>query len=208
MLKQEVNILNSNFEALSLALQQAILATLLQCPNCKLNALFNQLKQQKLLHTLDSNPEQNLFKQNFLVMNALFNLQHDAKALGYSLTIESINIKLVKCQENQVTNHNPALSEYYLDFNNIAISNDEISQLLDNFWQYYAEHSTLTSDDLTTAFNTLGLARDANLKQVKRAWYKIALASHPDKQANQHTSDYIKANHAYQLLVKHFTKSK
>lgn len=200
--------MDNNFEALSLTLQQATLDILLRSPNCKLNALFNQLKQQKLLLRLDEDPEQNLFKQNFLVMNALFNLQQDAKALGYCVIIESINIQLIKYQENQVTNHNFALSEYYLDFTNIAISNDEINQLLDNFWQYYAKQSTILSDDLATAFKTLGLARDANLKQVKRAWYKIALASHPDKQDNPQTSDYIKANHAYQLLVKHFTKSK
>ena len=205
-----MNNLENSLESISFSLQQAIFDLLLQSPNCKLNHIFSHLKEQKLLISLDKDPEQNLFKQNFLVMNALFNLQTDAKTIGYAVVIDSINIQLICYQEKQLSDTNSKLADYYLDFSNIAISNDEIKSLLDSFWYYYTSQSILEQSDINDAFDVLGLPNNATLKQVKRAWYKIALASHPDKTASHNSDNYLAANSAYQALLKHtvYTSSK
>lgn len=200
--------LENSLESISFSLQQAIFDLLLQSPNCKLNHIFSHLKEQQLLISLDKDPEQNLFKQNFLVMNALFNLQTDANALGYAVVIDSINIQLIRYQEKQLSDTNSKLADYYLDFSNIVISNEEIKSLLDSFWRYYTSQSILEQPNINGAFEALGLPRNATLKQVKRAWYKIALASHPDKTASHNSDNYLAANSAYQTLIKHFSRPK
>ena len=203
-----MNNLDNSLESISFSLQQAIFDLLLQSPNCKLNHIFAHLKERQLLISLDKDPEQDLFKQNFLVMNALFNLQTDANALGYAVVIDSINIQLMRYRENQLSDNNATLANYYLDFSNIVISNDEIKSLLDSFWHYYTAHNHFELHDVSGAFEVLGLPNNANLKQVKRAWYKIALASHPDKSTNHNTGTYHAASSAYQSLLKHFSKLK
>lgn len=200
--------LENSLESISFSLQQAIFDLLLQSPNCKLNHIFSHLKELKLLISLDKDSEQNLFKQNFLVMNALFNLQTDAKTIGYTVVIDSINIQLIRYQENQLSDNNAALANYYLDFSNIVISTDEIKSLLDSFWHYYTAHNHFELHDVSDAFEVLGLPNNANLKQIKRAWYKIALASHPDKTSSHNSDNYLAANSAYQTLIKHFSRTK
>ncbi|MFY8352825.1 DNA-J related domain-containing protein [Pseudoalteromonas sp. SSM20] len=200
--------MENSLESISFSLQQAIFDLLLQSPNCKLNQIFSHLKEQQLLTSLDKDSEQNLFKQNFLVMNALFNLQTDAKTIGYTVVIDSINIQLIRSQENQLSNTNSKLADYYLDLSNIVISTDEIKSLLDSFWHYYTAHNHCELHDVSSAFEVLGLPNNANLKQVKRAWYKIALASHPDKTSSHNSDNYLAANTAYQTLIKHFSRTK
>ncbi|WP_372770786.1 DNA-J related domain-containing protein [Pseudoalteromonas sp.] len=200
--------MENSLESISFSLQQAIFDLLLQSPTCKLNHIFSHLKEIQLLISLDKDPEQNLFKQNFLVMNALFNLQTDANALGYAVVIDSINIQLMRYQENQLSDNNATLANYYLDLSNIVISNEEIKSLLDSFWHYYTAHNHFELHDVNGAFEVLGLPNNATLKQVKHAWYKIALASHPDKTASHNSDNYLAANSAYQTLIKHFSMTK
>ncbi len=159
-----MNNLDNSLESISFSLQQAIFDLLLQSPNCKLNHIFSHLKEQQLLISLDKDSEQNLFKQNFLVMNALFNLQTDAKTIGYTVVIDSINIQLIRSQENQLSDNNAALANYYLDFSNIVISTEEIKSLLDSFWHNYTAHNHFELHDVSGAFKVLGLPNNANLK--------------------------------------------
>jgi DnaJ-class molecular chaperone len=114
----------------------------------------------------------------------------------------------MRYQENQLSDNNATLANYYLDFSNIVISTEEIKSLLDNFWHYYTAQCILEQSDINGAFEVLGLPNNANLKQVKRAWYKIALASHPDKTSSHNSDNYLAANDAYQTLIKHFSRTK
>lgn len=53
-----------------------------------------------------------------------------------------------------------------------------------------------------THYETLNLPRDASIKDIKKAFRKISVGSHPDKYPNdsQKAKLFIKANNAYQIL--------
>ena len=192
---------------LSLNLQEAIFAYLVANSSTKLNHIFEHLKHQGVLLQLDDNPEQNLFKTNFLVMNALFNLQKEVHTLGYTLSIDSIFITLNTYKTNQVETIKTPLANYYLDFTNFEIESHKIEALLTSFWQRDLAHQPASKSEIESALKTLGLTKKVTLKEVKRAWYKIALNYHPDKFYNGDDTHFKTANNAYKILTKHM-KSK
>ena len=47
-------------------------------------------------------------------------------------------------------------------------------------------------------YNTLGVSRGSNLKDIKKAYWKLARVYHPDKGGNE--EKFKKISHAYEIL--------
>ncbi|MCE0558184.1 MULTISPECIES: DNA-J related domain-containing protein [unclassified Motilimonas] len=134
---------------------------------------------------LDDDPNSHLFKLNFLIMNALYQLQ-DELINEYYLQISSLHIELLVKPERDIqlvntsTTHN--LKAYYLDWQNYLTSNEEIAQLLAQFWQQFQQQPTQPSSlSEQQALELFQLNEDATFAEIKQRWRELALIYHPDR---------------------------
>ncbi|UTV26528.1 DNA-J related domain-containing protein [Photobacterium atrarenae] len=151
----------------------------------KVHTLFDALKQQDLLEQLDDNPEQDLFKRNFLLMNALYQLQALLLPSQW-LQVQAMDIQLLENtgQHHQIDQHDP-LRRYYLDWHNYHTDAAAVKRLLSSFWsryQRYIGHDVPVSDSSRAEdLARLALPDDATPAQIRRQWRKLALRWHPDR---------------------------
>ena len=88
--------------------------------SCKIHNLATELQHQGLLRDLDNDANKTLFKRNFLLMNALYQLQ-EILLPDYWLQVESMDIQLLKQIPSDIDllfEQNFALRSYYFDWCN------------------------------------------------------------------------------------------
>lgn len=140
------------------------------------------------------------FKQHFLVMNALYQLQRDYQAENLLLSISPLAIELKTATTVNVGTLSleytaPALSEFYLDWRNYTLSEEAVGGLLKGFWSRY-----VTSDERGQALLVLGLDASAKWRDVEKAYKRLAQLRHPDRGGS--TQEFQRLNRAYQTLKK------
>ena len=152
----------------------------------KIHILADALKQKGILSKLDQDPEQDLFKRNFLLMNALYQLQEILLPEQW-LQVLAMDIRLLPNptdNRHQIDTTDP-LRSYYLDWNNYHTDSEAVKALLSQFWQRYQSHfgpsRTPLSISKAEAYATLELPTDATANQLRRQWRKLALRWHPDR---------------------------
>ncbi|WP_394193167.1 DNA-J related domain-containing protein [Pseudoalteromonas atlantica] len=150
----------------------------------KVHTLASELSQSGIITVLDKDPSRNLFKRNFLIMNALFQLQQQL-APAQTLSIASLHIKLEDIStENSVTLIDP-LRDYYLDWQNYDTSADEVNALLNQFWQDFVATKPVKPKLSISQRNVIlaqwQLDEQASLKMIQKRWRQLALQYHPDK---------------------------
>lgn len=150
----------------------------------KIHTLAQRLAQDQLIPVLDSCAEKNLFKRNFLLMNALFQLQDMLQPDAW-LQVESMDIKLYyghNCQHHPLNQANN-LREYYLDWSHYDTDSSEVKRLLEQFWHSYKQHIGVVDGDLSRkqALERFELQPWANKRDIRQAWRKFAFRHHPDK---------------------------
>lgn len=150
----------------------------------KIHSIAQALADKGLFSEISGSYEQKLFKKNFLVMNALYQLQSIMFA-EHSLTIESINLSLETRKPTSEQTATPEcfdpLREYYLDWCNLEVSDCEVKLLLDSFWQGYSAQCICTDAERDKALAILGLDKSASKKEIKARWKQLALEWHPDR---------------------------
>ena len=165
-----------------------ILTILQSASQCyKVHHLASELRIQGLLLDLDNDPNKALFKRNFLLMNALYQLQ--ALLLPQQwLQIQSLDIKLISHIPTNlplILERDTALRCYYLDWSQFETSTEEIDMLFSSFWTQYNQSigRSLTPIDATRALKIFELNSDATSNEIRRRWRKLALKWHPDRPA-------------------------
>ncbi|WP_415905911.1 DNA-J related domain-containing protein [Neptuniibacter sp. QD72_48] len=152
----------------------------------------SSLSEYELLKALDLNADDfgedapsgsdlALFRQHFLIMNALYTLQSKFWDQGLTLTISALEIRLIKTEisnQNELSlESDQAVREYYLDWDEFTSSNEEsVNKLLDSFWTRY-----FNQDHYQDALDVLGLTEDTDYQSVKTQYRKLASEHHPDK---------------------------
>ena len=144
----------------------------------KVHTLAATLAQQGVLPPLDANPEQNLFKKNFLIMNALFELQ--TQLLPKHLIISSLHIELTEPSSNVATQSH--LKSYYLNWENYDTSAKDIEALLDSFWQQFNPLIKQPVEQIEPLLKAWQLPPNFSLGMLQKRWRQLALKHHPDKQ--------------------------
>lgn len=150
----------------------------------KVHTLALELTSNDIITTLDENPQRDLFKRNFLIMNALFQLQKQLAPAQY-LQIASLHIELCDVTQSNLLSQIDPLRDYYLNWQNYDTSTTEVEALLDGFWQKFnAQRTSIQQLEPHTRCALLKqwqLAEDATLKIIQKRWRQLAFLYHPDK---------------------------
>jgi len=152
-----------------------------------------------------------LFRKNFIVMNALYQIQADMKQTGYTLYISSLKILLYSnvCSNNELSltdieeskRVDDSLSEYYLNWDNYDSANQEsVDQLLNSFWTKYQKYNQFNSnqDKRSCALQILGVESAASWKNIQQAYRQKITLCHPDKGGTSH--QFIEIREAFEFL--------
>jgi hypothetical protein len=139
-----------------------------------------------------------LFEINFLLMNALFELQIELLNDGLFLDVDAMQLQLLPLStaDSQAIakSTQSELRAYYLDWRNLEqITAEEINTLLNDFWQRY-----LAGDKRTWALETLGLAEGASKAAAQAAYRRLASRTHPDRGGNP--EEFLKVREAWEIL--------
>ena len=165
---------------------------------CSLVDLVNLCQQDFLSLILrDVDPQIAIFQKNFFVMNALYQIQRDIQTEGFLLTIFPLEISIIPSlagAKNALTTRDTDLAHYYLDWSNLSdITVEEIETLFSHFWQRYS-----AVDKVDAALATLGIIQGVNWFEVRQAYQKKIVISHPDKGGC--ADDFIQIRAAYEVL--------
>ena len=157
-----------------------------QSTGWKVHTLSSHLCDLELLPVLDASPDKDLFKRNFLIMNALYQLQETLYPENW-LQVQAMDIVLMP--QSQVfgheVDHEDPLRDYYLDWHNYEAEEGEVKRLLNEFWTRYREFvgSTDVGDmDRSKALSLFELPLDASPAEIRKTWRKLALKWHPDRE--------------------------
>ncbi|WP_412499357.1 DNA-J related domain-containing protein [Shewanella indica] len=169
----------------------------------KVHHLATELQQQGLMHDLDPLPEKDLFKRNFLLMNALYELQHILLP-GQWLQVEAMDIILLRIPPAnvlQLQQDDSALRDYYLDWNNYDTCVNVVREMLESFWNSYQDYIGVRRGRFAQreALRVLELEADASDKEIRRQWRKLELKWHPDRQGGD-TAKFRQICEAWQAL--------
>ena len=151
----------------------------------KVHQLATELRVDGVLPELDDDPNKSLFKRNFLIMNALYQLQESLLPDCW-LQVQSLHIQLfAQTPSNYVLmqDQDAGLRSYYLDWSNYDTSVSEIEALVNNFWSRYQKSfgQGSVSLDRSQALRVFNLGHDASQQVIRRQWRKLALKWHPDR---------------------------
>ncbi|WP_253649670.1 DNA-J related domain-containing protein [Vibrio sp. Y29_XK_CS5] len=184
---EQLNVCQNSQQYMENPLLWPILDILRKQPsNWKVHTLAHELSQKGYIQQLDESPDKDLFKRNFLLMNALYQLQETLYPDGW-LQVEAMNIVLmsaIEASRHSVDTNDP-LREYYLDWKNYEADEGEVRRLLNDFWSRYQRYiGGNVSDDLdrSKALHLFELDADTTRTEIRRQWRKLALRWHPDRE--------------------------
>lgn len=175
-----------------------ILQVLQQNPQrLAIHHLLAKIQSKISIPKLDNNEQLALFKLNWLMMNALYQLQQNLLHEGYCLHISTLDIHIEAITHSQAKSsevQSQKLRDYYLDWTNFnETSVAEVNAMLEGIWQ-----DCYKPEQKQQAFNTLGLKPNANKQAIKLRYRELANKHHPDKGGN--TETFMQIRQAYELL--------
>jgi hypothetical protein len=156
----------------------------------KVHTLAARLNELGYISELDTSPDRDVFKRNFLIMNGLYQLQ-EALYPEKWLQVESMNIALFSQRtgavndEYTIDTHDP-LRTYYTDWVNYEASEGEVKRLLNQFWQRYRDYVGPANQQVDMnrqkALALFKLPIDAEYSEIRKRWRRLALRWHPDRE--------------------------
>lgn len=168
----------------------------------KVHTLSAHLSAQQMMPVLDESDYKDLFKRNFLIMNALYQLQ-DILWPEHWLQVDAMDIVLL----NDIPAHcapkaEDPLRRYYLDWQNYQAEEGEIRRLLDQFWtryQGYLGHGPQRDLNTAQALALFELPEEASIAEIRKQWRRLAMRWHPDR-PNGDSERFRKLCDAWQVL--------
>ncbi|MCE9686938.1 DnaJ domain-containing protein [Shewanella sp. AS16] len=151
----------------------------------KVHHLAAELQSRGLLSRLDPEPDKDLFKRNFLLMNALFELQEMLLPKQW-LQVRAMEIqifRLLPAELNLILAQDASLREYYLDWNNYDTCANAVRAMLESFWNRYQSYIGVNPRLMqqSHALNVFELDETATDREIRRQWRRLALKWHPDR---------------------------
>ncbi|NMM41113.1 DNA-J related domain-containing protein [Pseudoalteromonas arctica] len=150
----------------------------------KIHTLALKLSERGVINDLDTDPYRDLFKRNFLIMNALYQLQQQLLPNQY-LLVASLHIELTDNPDKITIAAHDSLQAYYLDWQNYDASITAVKSLLDNFWHTFRASPAITTLDQQqrhTLLKRWELPDDFSMQVLQKRWRQLATHYHPDKQ--------------------------
>ncbi|MGC9459176.1 DNA-J related domain-containing protein [Vibrio genomosp. F10] len=151
----------------------------------KVHTLAAHITELGFVPILDAQPEKDLFKRNFLIMNALYQLQETLYPDSW-LQVQAMDIALLSNSneaQHAIDTSDP-LRDYYTQWINYEAEEGEVKRLLNEFWSRYRQFvGSKNSQDMdrARALTLFELHPDASSAQIRKTWRKLALKWHPDR---------------------------
>jgi hypothetical protein len=169
----------------------------------KVHHLASELQAKGLMHDLDPLPEKDLFKRNFLLMNALYELQ-DMLMPRQWLQVKAMDIQIFRIiPANADIEHvrDGALRDYYLDWSNYDASVNVVREMLESFWSSYQQYIGVNVKLMNKghALKVFELDETATDRDIRKQWRKLALKWHPDRDEGD-TERFREVCEAWQTL--------
>jgi hypothetical protein len=150
----------------------------------KLNELYAELQRQGIAGQLAKDPQRQLFKVNFLLMNALYQLRELLDATQ-SLLISVLDIRLLNVgleAPGNAVSQPDALRDYYLNWQNFEASSEQVDALLSSFWRDFSkQYGDLSGMARQEALLLFELDETATTSQIRQQWRRLAFRWHPDR---------------------------
>jgi len=172
-----------------------------------IHELLAELKRRERIPRLHDDDQLALFRLNWMMMNALYQLQLDFIKDGLLLVISTLDIHLeslpklngkrtdAQAESEKALSQQP-LRDYYFDWKNFSETTlEEVQAILDGVWQDY-----ISSDEQKEAYQILGLESDADKKTIRQTYRKLAQQNHPDKGGDSDT--FMAIREAYEIIRK------
>ena len=164
----------------------------------KVHELMAALRQQGAIPVLADDEQLQLFRVNFLIMNALYQLQAELWQEGWWLVISTLDIRLEPLAKTPEASHGFAVGDnlrsYYLDWQVFwQTDRAEVEALLNRFWRAYDGEGHKAE-----ALALFELNEGASQEAIRRRWRELALQHHPDRGGNAET--FIRIRWAWQCL--------
>ncbi len=163
----------------------------------KVHELMAALRQQVVIPLLADDEQLQLFRLNFLIMNALYQLQAELHDEGWWLLISTLDIRLEPLAPRNAASalaRGEALRSYYLDWRVFwQTDREEVEALLGSFWRA-CERDEHRAEALTLFALPAGAGPDA----IRRRWRELALQHHPDRGGDANT--FIRLRWAWEHL--------
>ncbi|GLQ71264.1 molecular chaperone DnaJ [Vibrio sp. vnigr-6D03] len=168
----------------------------------KVHTLASHLSELGIIPFLDSSPEKDLFKRNFLMMNALYQLQETLYPDAW-VQVQAMDIQLkndTQTREYEIDVEDP-LRDYYTDWSNYEAENGEVKRLLNEFWTRYRNFVGSHSGDMTRqkALRLFELDDTSTQTEIRKQWRRMALKWHPDREGGN-TEKFRTLCEAWHLL--------
>lgn len=152
----------------------------------KVHTLAAHLGELGYMPELDPLPEKDLFKRNFLMMNALYQLQETLYPDNW-LQVQAMNIVLLPTLQSHgfAIDTDDPLRDYYTQWSNYEAEEGEVKRLLNEFWSRYQRfvggnhHEDM---DRRKALSLFELPQEATQTEIRKTWRKLALKWHPDRE--------------------------
>ena len=152
----------------------------------KVHTLAAHLSELGYMPELDPLPEKDLFKRNFLMMNALYQLQETLYPDNW-LQVQAMNIVLLPTLQSHgfAIDTDDPLRDYYTQWSNYEAEEGEVKRLLNEFWSRYQRflggnhHKDM---DRRKALSLFELPQEATQTEIRKTWRKLALKWHPDRE--------------------------
>lgn len=164
-----------------------------------IHQLLQAVKAISEIPSLDDDEQLGLFKLNWLMMNALYQLQMALLPSAYYLHISTLDIYLKPLLDLELPAQAKELKaqplrDYYLDWSNFSDTTaDEVQAMLEGVWETY-----LSPNKQSEAYTVLGLRSEADWPEVKRCYRKLAATHHPDKGGD--AQRFMEIRQAYECL--------
>ena len=151
----------------------------------KVHHLAAELQTKGLMHDLDPIPDKDLFKRNFLLMNALYELQSILLPKQW-LQVKAMEIQIFRIIPKNALSlyrQDASLRDYYLNWQNYDSSVNVIRELLASFWSSYQQYIGININLMHKgqALRVFELDETASNKDIRKQWRKLALKWHPDR---------------------------
>lgn len=155
-----------------------------------------------------------LFQTHFVLFHCLYKLQQAwvSETVGY-LKISALHIQRLSLSHEETRSFldepgEQKVREYYYDWQNFQdTSETDVEALLESFWQKFGsvKHWQLpTEDEVKAAFEFFNVTEQSNWKDIRKAYLKTQLLSHPDKGGNE---SMAQENARHFDVLKRFFKS-
>ncbi|WP_163835014.1 DNA-J related domain-containing protein [Spartinivicinus ruber] len=161
--------------------------------------IISHLRELELVEDKQGNLA--LFRLNFVVMNALFQLQQELLKEHLYLNISSLAIQLEPLSASgemdlSCWHDDESLRHYYLNWDNlINTTEQDVEALLNCFWQRF-----LSPNKRVDALFALELPVSADWGMIQQSYRRLAALHHPDKGGCPQR--FIEVREAYEILQK------